>query len=253
MLKLPSVTLVMIETREHELARLAVEDCLRVAEFGDVLILTDQPKHFPFKGCRFHSVPDFPDKLGWARSMWYDVPPLLRTSHMLGIQWDSWVIDPAMWRDEFLNYAYIGAPWWYKDGKNVGNSGFCLKSTRLARYLAKNRDKFPCDTSVEDDLLCRKYRPALENVGFRWASEKVAYDFSFEGCAGNKPTKHFGFHAAFNFGWVLDHDRLLKRAQLMFQSPYIQESYIGKSFCEKNPDIVKELLEEDEPKLKEAT
>ena len=245
MLQLPKVTLVLVETREHALARLALEDCLRVAKFGDVLIATDKPAEFEgldYKP-RFHAVEDWPTKEGWARSMWYDVPPLLRTSHMLGIQWDSWIIDPTMWRDEFLDYDFCGAPWWYKDGKNVGNSGFCLKSTRLARFLAKNRDKFPCDTSVEDDLLCRKYRPKLEDLGFSWAPEKVAYDFSFEGCAGNRPTKHFGFHAAFNFGWVLDHDRLLERARLMFQSPYIRESYIGKSFCEKNPSIVKEVLD----------
>lgn len=248
MLQLPNITLVLIETREHALACLALNECLKVAEFGEVLIVTDNPDKFwcglhVNQEPKFHIVPDWSDKLGWARSMWYDVPPLLRTSHMLGIQWDSWIIDPTMWRDEFLDYDFCGAPWWYKDGKNVGNSGFCLKSTRLARFLAKNRDKFPCDTSIEDDLLCRKYRPKLEELGFVWAPEKVAYDFSFEGCAGNKPTKHFGFHAAFNFGWVLDHDRLLERARLMFQSPYIRESYIGKSFCEKNPSIVKELLD----------
>jgi Protein of unknown function (DUF5672) len=249
MLKLLSITLVMVETREHELARLAVEDCLRVAEFGDVVIVTDKPEQFDGLSCnpRFHTVSDWPTKEGWARSMWYDIPPLVRTSHILAIQWDAWICDTMMWRDEFLNYDYIGAPWWYKDGKNVGNSGFCLKSTRLARYLAKNRDIYPCDTSIEDDLLCRKYRPKLEDVGFRWAPERIACDFSFEGCAGNKPTKHFGFHAAFNFGWVLEHDRLLERARLMLKSPYIRESYIMKAFCEKNPDIIKELLDEKEP------
>jgi hypothetical protein len=254
MLKLHNLTLVMIETREHELAALAVEDCLKVAEFGDVLILTDRSTAFPRIGTRIEEVPDWSDKLGWARSMWYDVPPLVKTSHILAIQWDSWIWDPSVWRDEFLNYDFCGAPWWYKDGKNVGNSGFCLKSTRLARYLAKNRDKFPCDSSIEDDLLCRKYRSKLEDVGFRWAPEKVAYDFSFEGCGGNKPTKHFGFHAAMNFGLVLDHDRLLERARLMFKSLYIRDSYIAKAFCEKNPDVVKELLdEENSPKLKEVT
>ena len=244
-LNLPNVTLVMIETREHTLARMAVEYCLKVAEFGDVLIITDRMDEFDTCSARFHIVPDFPDKLGWARSMWYDVPSLLFTSHMLAIQWDSWIWDPTMWRDEFLNYDFVGAPWWYKDGKNVGNSGFCLKSTRLARYIAKNRDKFPCDTSAEDDLLCRKYRARLEDVGFRWASERVAYDFSFEGCAGNKPTKHFGFHALMNWPYVLDHEKLLERVRLAFESKYIRESYIGKTFCEKHPDIVKELLEEE--------
>jgi len=247
-LQLPDVTLVMIETREHELAALAVSECLDKADFGDVIVLTDHnyPERLVWhrSGVRFHRVPDWPDKVGWARSMWYDVPPLVRTSHMLCIQWDSWIWTPEMWRDEFLGFDYIGAPWWYKDGKNVGNSGFCLKSTRLARYLRDRRDQFPCDTHVEDDLLCRGYRPKLEDRGFLWAPERIAYDFSYEGCgADSKPTKHFGFHGAFNFGAVLDHDKLLQRARLMIHSPGIgnPDGYIMRAFRQKNPGVIEEL------------
>ena len=43
MLKLPDVTLVLIETREHALAKLALEDCEARAEFGDILVFTDRP------------------------------------------------------------------------------------------------------------------------------------------------------------------------------------------------------------------
>ena len=255
-LSLPTVTLVMVETREHPLALLALEDCLKVAEFGDVLILTDRPLEFsPLTHlCKYrtHIVPDFPDKLGWAQAMWSIVPPLIHTKQTLNIQWDSWIWDVSMWRDEFLDYDFIGAPWWYKDGKNVGNSGFCLKSTRLIRYLRKHSWQFPCTTNAEDDLLCRKYRPTLEALGFVWAPEKVAYDFAYEGCAGDKPTKHFGFHAAFNFNEVLSSERLRERARLMLESPYIAnpEGYIFKAFAQKNPALVQELLFEQHPHLK---
>lgn len=247
MLKLNDVTLVCVETREHELARMAVEDCLRVAEFGDVLILTDKPESFclsqPF---RYQVVPDWPDKLGWSRSWWFDVPPLLRTSQTLNIQWDSWICDPSMWRDEFLRYDFIGAPWWYKDGKNVGNGGFCLKSARLARYIYKHRDRFPCDTAVDDDLLCRTYRPKLEEAGFLWAPEKVAHDFAFECCRPSKTSKHFGFHALFNWPEVLDTERLRQRVELALASPYIRDGYMMKAFCERHPDVVRELVALDE-------
>lgn len=246
-LQLPDVTLVMIETREHELARMAIEDCLRVADFGELLILTNKPELVgaDWWDCqyRYDLVPDWPNKEGWARSMWFDVPPLLKTSHMLGIQWDSWIWDASMWRDEFLQYDFIGAPWWYKDGMNVGNSGFCLKSTRLARYIAKHRDRFPCDTSAEDDLLCRKYRPALEEAGFVWAPEKVAYDFAFEGCAGNKATRHFGFHAMFNWPEVLDEERFAERVGVAVKSPYIRDGYMFRALCEKHPEVMKRLVQ----------
>ncbi len=75
-LQLPSVTLVMIETQNHQLACMAVEDCLRVADFGDVLILTDRPLEFSsltqFCKPTIHVVPDWPEKIGWSRSWWYD-------------------------------------------------------------------------------------------------------------------------------------------------------------------------------------
>lgn len=246
-LQLPDVTLVMIETREHELARMAVEDCLKAADFGDVLILTDRPLEFSplTRVCapRIHTVPDWPNKAGWARSMWYDVPPLLRTSHMLGIQWDSWIWKPDMWRDEFMSYDYIGAPWWYKDGRNVGNSGFCLKSTALARYVRDRRAKYECNTPAEDDLLCRTYRRDLETSGFRWAPESLAHEFAFECCRPSPTSQHFGFHAAFNFGEVLSHDRLVERAKLMLQSSYITNpnGVIWKAFSQKYPSLLAEL------------
>jgi hypothetical protein len=256
-LKLPDVTLVMVETREHDLARMAVEDCLRVAEFGEVLIVTDRPLEFSplTHHCepRFHIVPDWPDKLGWSRSWWFDVPPLLRTRQTLNIQWDSWIWDTSMWRDEFMDYDYVGAPWWYKDGKNVGNGGFSIISTRLKRYICNRRDQFPCDTAVDDDLLCRKYRPKLETAGFLWAPEKVAHDFAFECCRPSPTSKHFGFHGMFNWNEVLDHDRLIERMGIALRSPYISnpDSQFMKAFCQKNPEIVKELLK-DQPTLKGA-
>jgi len=250
-LKLPDVTLVMVETREHALARMAIEDCLRVAEFGDVLVLTDKPMFFDFmqsycSQCQIHTVPDWPDKVGWSRAWWFDVPPKLRTSQTLNIQWDSWIWDVSMWRDEFLKYDFIGAPWWYKDGKNDGNGGFCLKSTRLARYIAKHRDKYPCDTPVDDDLLCRKYRPALEDAGFVWAPERVAFDFAFECTRPSATSRHFGFHAMFNWPVVLDLEQLRPRYELAAASPYIRDGYMMKQFCQTHPSIAKELMKRDD-------
>jgi len=246
-LKLPDVTLVMVETREHELAKLAVKDCMRAAEFGDVLIFTDKPKEFDLEGeqVRFHLVPDWPEKIGWSQAWWFDVPPLLRTKQTLNIQWDSWISNAAMWKDEFLKYDFIGSPWWYKDGKNVGNGGFCLKSTRLARYIYKNRDKYPCTSDLDDDLLCRTYRFPLEEAGFTWASEKVAYDFAFECVAPEKPANHFGFHGMFNWPDVLDTQRLYERVELACKSPYIRDGRFMKALCQKHPEIIKKLVELD--------
>lgn len=249
MLKLPDVTLVMIETREHDLAQLAIEDCERHVKFGEVIVFTDRSSQFMRADRRIVVVPDWPNKLGWSRCSWRDVAMEVRTSHALGIQWDSWVVDPSMWRNEYLNYDYIGAPWWYKDGLNVGNGGFSLRSTKLMRFVRKNRATFPCDTHLDDDLYCRKYRPSLEAAGFVWADEPLAYQFAFE-CVRPDPTaRHFGFHAAFNFDYGCggDEEKILQRARIMVASPYISKAkHIWDSFNRKFPWVADRLREENQ-------
>lgn len=248
MLRLPDVTLVLVETREHALAGLALEDCERRAEFGDVLVLTDRVDSFARRGRRVIEVPDWPDKEGWSRCFWTGVAPHMRTSHALCIQWDSWIVEPDMWRDEYLKYDYIGAPWWYKDGMNVGNGGFCLRSTRLMRFVHKHRAAFPCVTSADDDLYCRKYRPTLQEAGFVWAPESVAFDFAFECVRPDTSARHFGFHATFNFGYGCggDDHRLLERAEIMSRSTYIRNGKGWGSFAGKHPQIIERLNMEND-------
>lgn len=262
-LSLPSVTLLLIETRENELANLAVRDCLRRVTFGDVLIFTNAPE--TYVGCptytgeeknmmegqrvRVVAVPDWPDKMGWSRWTWQGAAPYVRTTHALCIQWDSWVTEPGMWRPEYLDYDYIGAPWWYKDGMNVGNGGFCLRSTKLMRYLRKHRDRLPCKDALDDDLLCRRYRPTLEQEGFTWAPEALASDFAFEVQRPSPHSHHFGFHACYNFAYGCsgDEERLMERARLMSKSRYMTVSnpYFWQGFAKANPNIFKRLAEEE--------
>ncbi len=259
-LQLKDVTLVMVETREHRLACMAIEDCLDKADFGEVLILTDRPLEFSSltqsHNCypHFKVVEDWPDKLGWSRSWWFDVPQLLRTAYTLNIQWDSWIWDPLQWTDTFYDYDYIGAPWWYKDGMNVGNGGFSWVSTRLKRYVYKYRDIYPCLVSSDDDLLCRQYRIGLEQHGFIWAPEKIAHQFSFECCRPGPTTRHFGFHAMFNWPEVLPPDRLRERLKVAMTSNYITkpDSYIWQAFMHRHPALVDELLLEEGKKLVSA-
>jgi hypothetical protein len=240
MLNLPDVTLIMIETRQHELANLAVQDCIRQANFGDVLVFTDRASMFDVgRDCII--VDDFPDKLGWCQFVWLEVPRFVRTKHCLFIQWDSWIMDPDKWTDDFMDYDYIGSPWWYKDGKNVGNSGFSLKSTALIRHVRKNADRYPCVSTLEDDLMCRTYRSKLEQDGFIWATEKVATEFAFEVKRPTPDSRHFGFHAMHNWGYVLDPERLMERARIASRSPYItQNSWMWDRLCQRNPDLVKD-------------
>jgi hypothetical protein len=215
-LRLPEVTLAMIDVQCHELARLAVEDSTREIQFGDVVIFSDE--RIDVADARWVKVPKWPSTDEYCRYFWYELPNHLSTRWMLQIQWDGWVIDPSCWTDEFLDYDYVGAPWWYNDGLNVGN-GCALRSLRLMRFLAAHPDCFPLNMRQEDHLLCRIYRLTLERCGFRWAPEKLASRFSLECTRPSENSRHFMFHDSFNFPAVLAGERLAERVRLMRQNP----------------------------------
>lgn len=244
MLKLPNVTLTMLETMAHKLGRLAVNDCVAKAQFGEVLIFTDKPEEFEPLDCdaRFIEVPNWPTKREWSKFSWHGVIEHVRTAMTLHVQWDSGIWSPDAWNDEFLEYDLIGAPWPWHPSKRVGNLGFSFRSTRIMRYLYKHRDRFPIINDVDDDLVCRKYRPLLEQeAGLRWAPERLAERFAFECAEPDTVRKHWGYHAAFNFGSVFDDAQLMERARLMLASPYIQRSRMMQAFAQKNPDVIKRL------------
>jgi hypothetical protein len=208
----------MLDGTCPELAKLAVEDCLRVASFTDAVIFSDTS--ITVDGARYVKVPKWRCLQDMMNFEWLDLPPHIRTSHVLFCQWDGWIVDAEMWSDEFLQYDYIGAPWWYDDGLNVGN-GCGLRSIKLMRFLAEHQDRFPVP-SKEDDGLCRGYRPTLEREGFRWAPEQLASRFAFECTRPSPRSRHFMFHDSFNFPFVLPPERLVERLRLMLESPYVR-------------------------------
>jgi Protein of unknown function (DUF5672) len=199
-LALPNVTLVAIDGGPvADLLELAIRDCCAVADFGGML-----------RGEDLATPIDSVD--AWNRAIWYDVPRLVSTSHYLVIQWDSWIVDPAAWSDEFLEYDYIGAPWWHPV-RNVGNGGFSLRSKRLGLYLSDNRAALPPVTTPEDDLLCRRLRPLLRGE-LLFAPDDVAYRFARERTGWERPAPSFGFHGLWNFPRVLTMPQLAERLAL---------------------------------------
>jgi hypothetical protein len=215
-LRLPDVTLVMIDAQCHELARLALMDSMRDIEFGDVVVFCDADLSVP--GTRWVDVPKWPSTADYCKYFWYELPSRLATRWMLQIQWDGWITDPACWSHDFLLYDYVGAPWWYADGLNVGN-GCALRSLRLMRFLQEHQKYFPLYSYKEDEILCRTYRPILEKCGFRWAPEVLASRFAFECTRPSWSSRHFMFHDSFNFPLVLADDRLNERVRLMRENP----------------------------------
>jgi len=220
-LYLPDVTLMMVDILCYDMARLSLEDSLRAADYGDVVVFSDQRIPGISEEIRWVQVPRWPSSKVFGRWMWSDLADHLKTSHFLLTEWDCWVTNPEMWTDEFLEYDYIGAPWWTPPGNyNVGN-GCGLRSRRLMQYLKDHPTEFFLADDQEpfqgndDTTMSIIYRPALERAGFRWADEQLASRLAFEYTRPSLTSKHFMFHDSFNFPQVLEGERLAERIRLM--------------------------------------
>lgn len=237
-LPLEDVTLVYISDAEDiPVSTLAVQDNMRVANFGDVLLFSDVPWDMPgttnigIAPLRSDVGTDPVHAIGAAMCcLWYTVPKHITTKYALIAQWDSWIINPSRWTPDYLAYDYIGGPWRRKDGKyEVGNGGFSIRSTRLMKYVAAHPDLYPLTyPRFEDGILCRDHRAALEEEGFTWAPVKLAAEFSFEG-AGDpcfdmhnpnylvdlRTEKPFGFHSIRNWHRVMSREACLERLNLV--------------------------------------
>jgi hypothetical protein len=178
-LRLPDVTLVGIDNRPGQLTY-PVEQCTKDIEFGEIRLIVDAP---------IHSAKDYSR---WVCTELYKHVP---TSHLLIFQWDGYIRNAQAWDDAWLRYDYIGAPWWFTDGMNVGNGGFSLRTRRLMEIMAS--DPEITQYHPEDVRICRHYRPYLERVhGIAFAPEAVARRFSLEGHKqpSRTHTDQFGFH-----------------------------------------------------------
>lgn len=196
MINLPTVTVVAVTTKDYGPTISALLKTLehinpkQVLYFSDIepVQLDSRIKHVLID--RFRSVEDY-NHFIFKRLGGY-----LDSGHVLVVQHDGYVVDGSAWREEFLLYDYIGAPWTYTDGRNVGNGGFSLRSVRLHKLLQEDQFEY---TSPEDEKICRYYRQTLEHRGMIFAPDVVAHKFSYEMHPPTQPT--FGFHNYFHPQW----------------------------------------------------
>lgn len=173
----------------------ALRASMRQVQFGQVLLLSDQP---PPGGTgpqiEWRRIDRLGSRVDYSRFMLRQLAEHIAGGHALCIQWDGFVLDGERWNRRFLEYDYVGAPWpHFDDGRNVGNGGFSLRSRRLLDACTR----LPFDgTESEDVVISRLCRPLLEEQGMRFAPEDVAREFAYERTRATG--REFGFHGAFN-------------------------------------------------------
>lgn len=201
-LHLPEVTLCCVDTRLPQLALDAMLLCLDKVQFGQALLFTRTG----------HGLQDVPPAIqiveldtinsieAYSHFLLKGMRPYLRTSHMLIAQWDGYVLDPAMWSDDFLSMDYIGAVWpQFDDRHRVGNGGFSLRSAKLLDALLSDEIH---PQHPEDICIARTYRDLLEQRwGIRFADEATAHRFAFE--RDRQAPSSFGFHGMSNMATLL--------------------------------------------------
>jgi hypothetical protein len=212
-LPLKQVTLCAVDTRAPALALLSLQRSMAGIDFARVLLFTHEwqpPREVP--GVEVVDIAPLTSGADYSQFVLRELSPHVRSSHVLITQWDGFVTDPGAWRDEFMDFDYIGAVW--PDApvdRSVGNGGFSLRSRRL---LDAGLDPQLTQVHPEDQALCVSYRERLESLhGVRFAPQALARRFAFENEAPSGPV--FGFHGPYNLPRFVPEDELLQWIQAL--------------------------------------
>lgn len=190
---LSNVTLVCVDCSRHAEALAAIRKSMTECDFASVKFLTDRKFHF--KDIDIVTIPSIRSKEEYSEFIIKQLNKHFDTEFVLLIQHDGYVLNGKSWREDFLNYDYIGSPWLYTDGKNVGNGGFSLRSKKLQDILAK--DDFIFASDPEDQAIGRLYRDYLvKKYDIKFPDEDLADRFAFELRTPMYDT--FGFHGRFH-------------------------------------------------------
>lgn len=190
-LQLPNCTLICLTNKNFEEHKEAIDKSCEEIEFGAVKLIWDEK-------CNSIDV--------WNKKIIYDLHKYIDTSHALLIHADGYVINPKLWKDEWLNHDYIGAPWplpnddySYRDESGdivrVGNS-VSLRSKKLMERVAQFEWKPYYGFTNEDGFISVHHRKQLEKEGFKFAPLDVAVHFSKEHeIPENVGLSTFAFHS----------------------------------------------------------
>ncbi len=139
-IELPEVTLLGIDCVNTERLQDALDICEKDIKFGASKLLTSLCSD----DRRFTPITHIGKINEYSRFCLENLHRYVDTEHVLIVQYDGFILNPRLWRDEFLDYDYIGAPWFVADWlvqdftfpkrllgtRIVGNGGFSLRSKK---------------------------------------------------------------------------------------------------------------------------
>lgn len=212
MINLPNVTLYAVSSVQIEQTIKALEYSCRGINFGAVKFVTHEDINHDYikieKVSRINSIDEF------SKIMVYDLPKYIDTDYSISVHYDGFIVNPEQWRDDFLNYDWIGPLWtkghnyFDKNGNQVrvGNGGISLRSQRLLGLAKKLNLPWEPFTNNgehkpgywEDALICVKNRHIYEEHGCKFAPIEIAAKWGRElhnpPISENEGITPFSFH-----------------------------------------------------------
>lgn len=197
-LKLPQVTLVaMASVNLYETIK-AMQYSMRGIDFGDAVLVTHKKPFLLPKEIRYSHTSELKNIDDFNYKAVYELGNHIHTEYAMLVHADGFIVHPELWRDEFLNYDYIGSPWplpkegdttTYRDIHGnicrVGNS-VGIRSKQLLDFPKKANIPWEGEYAFgkmwlhEDGFICCKIRHLLEAEGMQIAPLEVAKYFGHE-------------------------------------------------------------------------
>lgn len=184
--RLDNVTLIALTSVKLSQTIKALEYSCRGIDFGCVKLVSDicpdnLPSFIKHEYCKKMSNID-----EWNYAAIYELGKYVDTEFAILIHDDGFIVNPESWRDDFLNYDYIGAPWGIPNDSfsfrdingdliRVGNS-VSLRSKRLIDLPVKlNLEWKPFHGFYnEDGYICVNYRHVYLEHGMKFADLDIA-------------------------------------------------------------------------------
>lgn len=197
--KFDQITLIAIDTRQPELAVVALNE--KTQNFSKKILLSDQKPFNITEDITFYKIPKIHSLFDYSNFVLHQLSNYIETNFCITIHVDGFICNPEMWTDDFLNYDYIGAPWkssqFFVDKNNpssrVGNGGFSLRSKKLLELCKQ----IPL-SGHEDVNICTYNRKFFEEKGIKFAPLELAAKFSTEELCDDlkydDKISSFGFH-----------------------------------------------------------
>lgn len=132
MINLPSVTLVCVDTQNYGLAVYALKRTLSLINPYSSIFFTDIEYDCPeFSTVKIDRIECSQD---YVKFITKKLHQHINTPHILLIRFDEFISNTSAWSNDFLEYDYVGGPFF----SNFKTGGFSLRTRHLQEILAQD-------------------------------------------------------------------------------------------------------------------